>query len=233
MKQVLVYLDKGVGSHAFHELYASLGAELDPSLYSIHSVDHRYLIRENWEEKTVLLVFPGGRDVFYHALLKGAGNKRIASFVANGGSYLGLCAGGYYGSAFIEFEKGGELEVCESRELAFFPGRAVGPAYGLGIFCYKSGRGAREALVSWNGGVSRVYFNGGCYFEQPETHPSIKILARYQDLPDTPAAAIKCLVGKGKALLSGTHPEFRLNSSLEPQRREYWRHILDQALIIN
>ncbi|MCC5832813.1 MAG: hypothetical protein JJU12_07210 [Chlamydiales bacterium] len=229
--KVLIYLDEGVGRYAFRQLYASLSLELDHSTYSIQPVDHRYLIKENWEEKTVLLVIPGGRDIFYHSILKGAGNKRISSFVSKGGSYLGLCAGGYYGSAYIEFEKGGELEVCASRELAFFPGRAVGPAYGLGRFCYKSEKGAREALVKWKGGLSRIYFNGGCYFEEPEAHPSIEVLARYQDLPEKPAALIKCKVGKGRAVLSGTHPEFKLNYRLETQRRAYWKYLLAQLLI--
>lgn len=231
-RQVLVYHDEGVGPHAFRHLIRSLHAELAPSLF-IKPVDHRYLIDEAWEENTELFVMPGGRDVFYHTYLKGAGNRRISSFVANGGGYLGLCAGGYYASAYIEFEKGGELEVCESRELAFYPGRAIGPAYGLRLFCYKSEKGARKAHLNWEKGESSVYFNGGCYFEEPEAYPSVAVVARYQDIPGAPAAVVKCSVGKGTAVLCGAHPEYEIEPSLEPQRRAFWRHLLVHSLILN
>jgi glutamine amidotransferase-like uncharacterized protein len=47
-------------------------------------------------------------------------------FVEGGGSYLGLCAGAYYGCSRVEFETGGAMEVVGARELAFFPGVARG-----------------------------------------------------------------------------------------------------------
>lgn len=233
-RHVLVYLDEGVGPHAFRQLFSSLREELSPSLFTVKPVDHHYLIHAEWEEQTALLAIPGGRDVYYHKYLKGRGNQRIASYVSNGGRYLGLCAGGYYGSASIEFEKGGELEVCAPRELAFYPGQAVGPAYGLGLFSYESEKGARTALLDWEKGKSHVYFNGGCYFEKPEAHyPSIEVLARYRDIPGTPAAAVNCSVGKGKAILCGFHPEFKMHLSRERQRRAFWRYLLNLTLIKN
>jgi glutamine amidotransferase-like uncharacterized protein len=50
-----------------------------------------------------------------------------------GGSYLGLCAGAYYGSSRVVFEPGTPLEVIGDRELAFFPGIARGAAYPGGL----------------------------------------------------------------------------------------------------
>lgn len=223
MNHILVYLDVGVSSHGFNALVASL-RELTPTFF-IKTIDHRALIKGGWEKDTRLLIMPGGRDQPFHTLLQGLGNQRIAEFVAGGGRYLGLCAGGYYGSAFIEFEKGGELEICAPRELAFFPGRAVGPAYGLGAFCYQTEKGARTAQLSWSGGITPTYFNGGCAFEAPESHPGTTTLARYHDLSDRPAAAVLCTVGKGRALLTGAHPEY------SPASRPLWQHFLNKILI--
>lgn len=224
--QVLVYLDEGVCLPSFRLLMQSVQAELSPSLYTIHAVGHRDLIEKNWEERTALLIMPGGRDVYYHSQLQGIGNQRISSFVSNGGKYLGICAGGYYGSAYVEFEKEGELEVCGERELAFFPGRAVGPAYGLGLYSYQSQRGALHALLSWEGGHSYTYYNGGCFFERAEEYVGVEVLARYHDLLDAPAAVIESSVGKGRSILCGTHPEFSLDSDAESSRLAFWRYLL-------
>ena len=71
------------------------------------------VIEGGWEEETDLFIMPGGRDRLYHAALLGAGNLKIRSFVERGGTYLGLCAGAYYGCRSIEFEKGFPLEICE------------------------------------------------------------------------------------------------------------------------
>lgn len=59
----------------------------------------------------------------YCRSLNGEGNRRIDQYVRRGGSYLGLCAGGYYGSSKCEFEVGNKvLEVVGARELGMhFP----------------------------------------------------------------------------------------------------------------
>ncbi|MEW5299670.1 MAG: hypothetical protein WDW36_002662 [Sanguina aurantia] len=69
---------------------------------------------------------PGGADLPYCRLLNGQGNNMITEYVKGGGSYLGLCAGAYYGCSSVEFEPGSSMEVSGDRELAFFPGVAVG-----------------------------------------------------------------------------------------------------------
>lgn len=62
------------------------------------------------------------------AALGNGSNKRIRSYIENGGVYMGICAGSYYGSRKVEFDLHGPLEVNEERELKLFKGRAVGPA---------------------------------------------------------------------------------------------------------
>lgn len=224
---ILVYFDLGVGPHAFKRLIGSLREEPLLQNYPLKIVDHQFLQNEeDWEKKTTLLIFPGGRDVPYHNLLKGVANQRIANYVQQGGSYLGICAGGYYGASFIEFEKGGQLEICASRELQFYPGKAVGPAYGNGQFCYQSDKGARASLISWIGGECHIYFNGGCFFEHPENYPNVEVMARYQDLEKQPAAVVFCKIGKGKAVLCGIHPEY--GASALHKSHSYFQEIQSQ-----
>ncbi len=148
---------------------------------------------------------PGGRDRPYHAHLQGVPNQKIRSFVENGGCYLGICAGAYYGCKQVEFDLGFPLEVFESRELSFFSGSAIGPAYGAGTFEYSSEKGARMALIEAGNRKFHVYYNGGPYFSGDFSN--VKILARYVELPASPPAIIECQVGEGKAILSGVHLE--------------------------
>lgn len=70
--------------------------------------------------------------------LNGKGNKQILDFVHSGGTYVGICAGSYYGGAFCEFDRNGPLQVLGSRELGFFPGTVRGPVLARWLFCFSS-----------------------------------------------------------------------------------------------
>lgn len=209
---ILIYVDEGAGPRSVRLLIKALKFHNIDQNTTIQRVDRNILSNTNWEETTSLLIFPGGRDIYYHNALKGNPNKKIRNFVEKGGSYLGLCAGGYYGCSHIEFEKGHKLEVIGERELQFFPGLAKGSAYGPNKFHYEDESGSCIAELAWLGdeelGPASVYFNGGCEFVDADTYPNTTILARYQNLPLLPAAIIQCQVGKGKAILCGAHPEY-------------------------
>lgn len=184
-----------------------------------------------------ILIMPGGRDVPYHAALRGPGNAKIRSFVEKGGTYIGICAGAYYGAAKVVFDPGHPLQVCEDRELGFFSGSAIGPAFGFGTFEYQSYRGARAVLLEFKDRPPfRAFYYGGCYFEGDLS--KCEILARYGELPNKPPAILSCPVGRGTAILSGVHLEtpaeilagidflFPLLQASENIRREYWTNIL-------
>lgn len=163
------------------------------------------LIRGDWDQEASLFIMPGGRDRLFHSALQGRGNDKIRSFVERGGTYLGLCAGAYYGCRTIEFDKGNPLEVCEERELGFFSGIAIGPAYGKGTFEYDNPATVRAAKLDTSLGTFHAYHNGGCAFSGDLS--SCRVLARYSDIAGHPPAIIECHVGKGKAILSGAHLE--------------------------
>lgn len=209
---IQVYVDEGAGPRSVRLLIKALKTlELDRK-FSLKTANRISLAEDSWEEETILLIFPGGRDTPYQQALNGSPNSKIRQYVENGGSYLGICAGGYYGSAQIEFEKGHALEVIDERELGFFPGLARGSAYGPNRFKYEDESGCHAATLSWHGeealDEASIYFNGGCAFIDAEAHQNTEILARYSDLKDSPAAIVECSVGKGKAILSGVHPEY-------------------------
>lgn len=206
MKQnhsIKIYNGKGVERRGLPLLLNEL-MPWTTSFISCHDI-----VRTDWESSTDLFIMPGGRDVPYHEALKGEGNQRIRKFVEAGGSFLGICAGAYYGCKEVEFDRGMELEVLGLRELAFFPGTARGPAYGPRSFRYHSEFGAKAALISnhFENKTLRSYYNGGCYFLDAEHYSHIQVISKYLEINHHPAAIIEIPIGKGKALLSGVHIE--------------------------
>lgn len=237
---IKIYNDTGVDQISLFPLIYEL------SNWETSFISSKEIIQTCWEPYTSLLIIPGGRDVPFHESLKGEGNHKIRKYVENGGSFLGVCAGAYYGCSAIEFDCGNELEVLGTRELAFFPGIARGPIYGPGSFRYHSEFGAKAVMVSnyLEKEQIKVYYNGGCYFVDAERHPQVKLISRYLDIEECPAAIIEISIGKGKAILSGIHIEmgtsYPLKSfkkamikTLEPyetQRKRFFQHILYRLL---
>jgi len=205
-------------------------------------------------EKARLLVVPGGADLFYCEKLNGAGNAAIRSFVENGGSYLGICAGAYYACAALDWAKDEKEPICGSRELAFYKGTATGPVYDFiedGDFA-KSWDGIGS--VTWESRQLSLLYSGGPVFAGD---PAATVLARYSSLPGQPAAIVECAVGKGRAILCSPHIEFdaehykstlyrhrnpsykwqtgiaeKLNRDIE-QQRELRRAVFERALPVS
>jgi len=205
--------------------------------FKVRCTDKQELSGSKWSSSCKLLVMPGGRDLPYCQALEGVGNQTIRDFVSSGGSYLGICAGAYYGSASVEFDKDKEMAVVGARELAFFPVTAVGPVFPG--FSYSSNAGARaagialtqegQALLRNDIGSTLIFYNGGCYFKESERVDGDVLaavtLAKYtshsdSDQPDGMAAASECAaiigggVGRGKVLLTGVHFEASPHSLL-------------------
>ncbi|KAI8578733.1 hypothetical protein K450DRAFT_245252 [Umbelopsis ramanniana AG] len=222
---VLVYTGDGTSPNSVSHTVSTLKSLLGHS-YDIIKVDAQALDKEPWEATCSMLVMPGGRDLPYCHDLNGPVNARIRHYVSEGGRYWGICAGAYYGCQEIEFEKGrNAMEVIGKRELAFFPGLSRGTMYPG--FIYNSERGARATKLSIdrnklmnlyanNDAVPSeidTYYNGGGYFVNADQYESVEVLARYTEKgicqdEEYPAAVVHCRVGKGSAILVGTHPEY-------------------------
>ena len=226
---VLVYTDGGEGASevcvaiTLRELKRALSwlTERGPlkgegGSFVVEKTDAAAIREGALEERCRLLVLPGGRDLPYCSKLNGEGNEKIRKFVKNGGSYLGLCAGGYYGTSCVQFAVGDPImEVRGPRELKFFPGVARGPTFPG--FQYNSNAGARACSVRLHPAAHRllgkenhsegtsslaVYYDGGGYFTHSETTSSpdsahqppslvsnVEVLASY-DVPVSNGAAV-------------------------------------------
>lgn len=222
---ILVYSDLGASPNSVKHTVNTLKTLLG-HVYDIMEIDRTVLQSEPWEVGCAMLVMPGGRDMPYCEALNGEPNARIRRYVQNGGKYLGLCAGAYYASTSIEFEKGrAVMEIIQARELGFYPGMSRGTVYPG--FVYNSENGAKSVAVKLEPGLLdpalpeqiKMYYNGGGYFVHPERYENVTVLCRYRDPserctdePEGPAAVVHCKVGKGHALLIGTHPEYDISS---------------------
>ncbi len=155
-----------------------------------------------------IFIMPGGADIPYGAALNGTGNQQIRDFVTQGGTYLGLCAGAYYGSRAIAYHQGRSDEICEPRELAFIDALAYGSLPAIaGYYDATLATACWTTLIDDKGNLCQSFYNGGCAFELNDE--DARILARYTDLPGQPAAIIEKSVGAGRVLLSGVHCEIR------------------------
>lgn len=216
---VLLYNGSGVSQASRDHCLSNLKSFLSHS-YDVQYVSPKSLREDPWTDSCALLVFPGGRDLPYQYDLSGVANKRIKTWVENGGKYLGFCAGAYYASSRVEFEVGTELEVVGDRELQFFPGICSGTTFPG--FAYETEEGAREvkldlARSAWRDNWSQspetveVWYNGGGSFileeENKKMKDTVEVLARYGDLDHKPVAGVRCTVGKGTAVLWAVHPE--------------------------
>jgi glutamine amidotransferase-like uncharacterized protein len=202
---IYIYQDDGVSPQSFYQTVSTFTKFLG-SKYSVMAINSQEIKQGDWAEKAVLLVMPGGADIPYLRCLKGIGNKKIKEYVDAGGAFMGICAGSYYGSGYVEFDKNGPLEVLGERELKFFQGKAIGPI--LAPYDYKIQTGCRAAVLSTafeDTPEIAVYYNGGGFFENAEKFPHTEVIARYENkLP----AIIKVDYGRGKVILSGVHFEF-------------------------
>ena len=232
--EILVYTDGGEGASescvAMTTECLRQAVSQEPGDYVVSHTTAEEITRGALES-CCLLAVPGGRDLPYVDKLKGRGNSLIKEFVTiGGGGYLGICAGAYYASSFVEFARGDPLlEVVGWRELGFFSGAAVGPLY-TG-FDYQTHSGARAAELHLTNSSSSeedtmttltAYYNGGCHFTphlpSPHSSPSsssssqmasgaagpVEVLATY---PTGEVAVLRSKVGRGRVLLSGVHLE--------------------------
>lgn len=206
MNRAVVYDDAGSSALGVASLRLTLPRFTDLAAQTATAAD----IKAGILDKAAMLVMPGGADLPYCERLNGAGNAAIRQFVAAGGLYLGICAGAYYACTRIDFRGQGGT-ISGARELAFFPGTAVGSLPDLtGGVLYAEEDTASKALVPLvfadgaNGG--QYYYHGGPAFiaDEDADAADYTVAARFADgLP-----ALVCgRFGLGRYILSAVHFE--------------------------
>ncbi|AIF80753.1 biotin-protein ligase [endosymbiont of Acanthamoeba sp. UWC8] len=218
---VYIYQDEGVSDESLLHTISTLKTIL-PSSYIVNKINAKEVKFGQWAKNAALFVMPGGADLPYVKKLNGKGNRNIKNYVSNGGSYLGICAGAYYASAYVEFDQGGELEVVGYRELAFFPGKSIGSV--LAKYSYKNNSGSRASklhITLDNVKETVTYYNGGGYFADVNKYPNVTAIGYYENnLP----SIIYITYEKGNIVLSGAH--FEYTPSLLDANDPYLKDIL-------
>lgn len=203
--KIYIYNDEGVSQESYFHTMTTIKKHL-PTCFKVEPINANDIKTGTWIQQAKLLIIPGGADLPYLKKLDGLGAKYIKQFVENGGAYLGVCAGAYFGSKQVEFDKNGPLEVLGQRPLGFFDGTSVGPYSAPYSYSDNSSAKAVEIRIKKNQHKKLfVYYNGGGYFKHAYDYPNTTIFANYDN---GPAAIITIFRGKGRVLLSGVHFEY-------------------------
>ena len=210
--KISIYRDQGVNLPLVRRMMKDLSESYQCSLLSAEDICCSSCL-----EEIDLLIIPGGRDLPYVKLLQPHGTDRIRKYVEEGGCFLGICAGAYFGSSYVEFDQNGPLFVEGERALQFFKGKTVGPLFGP--FEYDRDTGAKIVPIVYEDKderfVAHSYYNGGCTFE-PFSTSDHRVLATYAD---GRAAVVRCVCKKGLAILSGVHFEKPLRERQQEEER--------------
>jgi biotin--protein ligase len=211
--KVYIYAGPGASQVALDHTNHSLRQFLHPR-YQIQTLTPKEIAEGQWAHEAVLFIMPGGADIFYARSLRGQGNQQIHNYVHNGGRYLGICAGAYYGGKHLHWAVGSPQEIIAERNLAFYPDIIEGPT--LKPWDHKTNSGADIASLYWKDTHEifptkyplSIYYNGGGHFVNASNHKNVTILADYATtLPQKPAI-VEISVNKGQAILSSVHCEF-------------------------
>jgi glutamine amidotransferase-like uncharacterized protein len=204
---IYIYHDEGVSEESLNQTI--LAFKNLQKKYNVTTINSEQVKAGIWTENAILFIIPGGADLPYVKKLNGKGNDIIKKYVMGGGSFLGICAGAFYGSSYVEFDKNGPLEVLGNRELGFFKGKSIGPI--LAPYDYKTQSSSRAATIYTtlsNIPEAVVFYNGGGFFEHANQYQNTEIIANYENnLP----AIILINYGAGKVLLSAVHFEYDPN----------------------
>jgi glutamine amidotransferase-like uncharacterized protein len=182
-----------------------LGKRLTAAGFDVRIV-HPGQITDALLAKAKVFVMPGGgEETVVKDMLKPGEVERIKKFVENGGSYLGICLGGFIAAPRISNDKNYEkyqgLDLFQGHIHAHSPiVQLKGESYEHAV---KRAKAARLETITWQGKPRLMYFQDGPEFELADPKKA-EIWAYYDDHK---IAAFQTNLGKGRVGLIGTHPE--------------------------
>lgn len=150
----------------------------------------------------VLWIQPGGKSSTVSANMNDKLKNAIRRFVADGGAYVGFCAGGFFATEEISSRGVAGLGILQGRN-ALFP-------------VLDNPEAAQLELI-WGEQTRNLYFEGGPYFMPDDVEDDVEdVLSedeRFSDLrewahySDGKIAALSNFYHRGKVVVSGPHPE--------------------------
>lgn len=150
-----------------------------------------------------LWIQPGGSVREQYKAMHPSLKSNIVKFVKNGGSYVGICAGGLLASEgyFWDSTKDGPFKEMG---LNFFPGYST--IYQVGI--NPQGREVEIAIVPtlWDGVLRDLYWEGGPVFVPNKAWKAAKV-ETVSTYPNGYPATIRRKYHSGKVIVTAFHPE--------------------------
>lgn len=129
---------------------------------------------------------PGGVAVTAMQAMKPQLHDNIRRFVANGGGYVGFCAGGFLATPMIG--------TSRYAGLGLIPGRSS----------LRTGDQSAAILpIIWNGVPRSIYYEGGPFFTFM-AGAAVEPIASYSD---GTISALRAFSGRGRVYVTGLHPE--------------------------
>lgn len=216
----LTCVDDGSDTESGHRCLQSLRQHLFPH-YAVATITGDAILKEPWSKTCALLVISGTDDRSLRRAIGVEGCLLINQFVRTGGAFLGINAGGCYGSKRCEV-KGDREELYESGDsnLGFFPGVSRRPVFPDSNS--QNDRTARAVILEIEESSHIVdskekfhlYYKGGGIFVDADNYMErgVKVLARFADdinidCGEGKAAIIYCKVGDGASVLASPHLE--------------------------
>ena len=184
------------------------------------------LLYPDGEPRYRMVYMNGGRATKHGRTLTEEGREHFRTFIANGGSYLGSCAGAYISST-------GTTNAIPNY-LQLIPVRVKGTGYlngETGMFIAEGSPLLRYCDFGRDMYVDSVHHEGGCYLPDENVIKDIKILARY-DKPDLnlhnhiSVWAYKPDEVCGRVVACGSHPE----QVKDGERRDFMAAMIQYAL---
>ena len=189
-KKALVYSGPGACDGCYQAAYSmALKAGFDPMYVNESDLDSSSTPEDQASlfKDAAIWLQPGGKSSTAVNAMTSELKKALVDFVAQGGGYVGFCAGAFSSTKLVG--------TTANEGFNFMPGKTI--LYG--------GQEDSAAIlpIKWNGVVRNIYWEGGPYLT--ELPPGqVEPIAYY---PNGQVAKARTQFGKGRVFVTGTHPE--------------------------
>lgn len=199
-QEVLIYSDDG----AWEDGIIALEHFFDNQNITHTRLYAADLNANTWNKEALAVVFPGGYAYNYQLAISLDAVDEIRDYVANGGGYIGICAGAYFASKTVAWEGG-----VYPYELGLFDGTAYGslnyiapwPNYTMTDISLNKNNNINKGSKDK---ISVLYYGGPIFTPNPGV--KIDTIATWDSAENTPAI-INFEYEKGRVLLLGPHLE--------------------------
>ena len=179
--------------------------------YKFKLFNEKHIINGFFDE-CEMMIFPGGLgdDASFYRIFADDRNKVVKDYIDNGGKYLGICMGAYWGDKdFFDLLTDARVEQYIKR-----PGTDTRRPHPKAID------------IKWKEHEGKMYFYDGCCITGDES--TFEVIARYKGNND-PMAIVQNRVG-----LIGCHPEadrYWYMSKRNPYMAKHWNHGFNKTLL--